>query len=92
VVIRASAAVLGHLAGVATGALERLELQRDRLGAHRGDLLRGGGPHVVRLDHGPEPLRRRNRLQPGDAGAEHDDLSGWDGPGGGHVQREEPAQ
>ena len=85
-------AVLGHLAGVAAGALERLELEVDRLGAHRPDLLGGGGADVVRLDDGAEPLGGGDRLQPGDAGAEHDDLGRLDGAGGGHVQREEAAQ
>ena len=66
-------AVLGHLAGVAAGALQRLELELDRHGAHRADLLRGGRPDVVRLDDGTEPLgrwrspgdrRRRRRGRP----------------------------
>ena len=85
-------ALLGHLAGVAAGALEGVQLQVDGLGAHRADLLRGRGAHVVRLDDRAEPLGRRDRLQAGDAGAEDDDLGGLDGAGRGHVEREEAAQ
>ena len=85
-------AVLGHLAGVAAGALEGLEVEVDGLGAHRPDLLGGGRAHVVGPDDRAEPLGRRDRLQAGDAGAEHDDLGGLDGAGRGHVQREEAAQ
>ena len=44
------------------------------------------------LTTAPSRLARRDRLQPGDAGAEHDHLGGRDGAGRGHVQREEPAQ
>ena len=85
-------AVLGHLACVAAGALERLELELDRHRAHRADLLGRRCPHVVRLDDRAEPLAGGDRLQPRDAGAEHDDLGGRDGAGRGHVEREEAAQ
>ena len=65
-------AVLGHLARVAAGALERLEVEVDERGAHRADLVGRGGAHVVRLDDGTEPrarwrspaARRRRRRAP----------------------------
>ena len=39
----AGGAVLGHLAGVAAGALERLEVELDERRAHRAHLVGGGG-------------------------------------------------
>ena len=85
-------AVLGHLAGVAAGALEGVEVEVDGLGPHRPDLLGGGRAHVVGPDDGAEPLGGRDGLQPRDAGAENDHLGGLDGAGRGHVEREEAAQ
>ncbi len=84
--------ILGHLACVATRSLERLELEVDRLGTHRPDLLGGGRADVVRQDDRTQPLGRRDRLQPGDAGTEHDHLRGLHRAGGRHVQREETTQ
>ena len=50
------------------------------------------GAHVVAGRHGAEAARRRERLQAGDAGAEHEHLRGRDRAGGGHQHREEAAE
>ena len=81
-----------HLPGVAAGALDRLQVQLDEGGAHRAHLVGGGGPHVVGLDDGAEPLGGRDRLQPGDPGPEHQHPGRRHGAGRGHEQREEPRQ
>ena len=49
-----------------------LERQLDELRAQALDLLLHRGPHVVGLDHGAEPPRRRDRLQPRHARADHE--------------------
>ena len=59
--------ILGrHRLGVAGRGLRLLELlvlDGDELGAERGDLLLGGGPHVGGRDLRAEPARRGDRLQ-----------------------------
>ena len=66
--------LLGHLPGVAAGALQRGQRQLDGHRAHRADLLGRGGAYVVALHHGTQPATGGDRLQPGHPGAEHDDL------------------
>ena len=44
-------AILGHLPGVATCALERRQRQLDRLRAHRSNLFCGRRAYVIALDH-----------------------------------------
>jgi hypothetical protein len=72
--------VLGHLARVAAAPLEGLQLEVDRLGAHRPDLLGGGRADVVARTTAPSRLAVAMAWRPGDAGAEHDDLGGWTVP------------
>ena len=85
-------AVLGHLAGVAAGALDGVEVEVDERGAHRADLVGRGRAHVVRADDRAQPLGGGDRLQAGDARAEDEHPRGLDGAGGGHQQREELGQ
>jgi hypothetical protein len=66
----------------------RVERELDELGAEALDLFLHRRPHVVRLHDGAEPLRRGDRLQPCDAGAEHQHLCGGERAGRGHEQRE----
>ena len=84
--------VLGLLPGVTAFALLGLELELDEGRAEALHLVSCGRPDVVRADDGAEPARRRNRLQSGDAGAEHEDLGGRHGPGRRHVEGEELRQ
>ena len=50
------------------------------------------GPHVVGLDLRAEPPRRRDRLQPRDAGADDEDARGGDRAGRRHQHREHARQ
>ena len=79
----------GQLAGVAAGAGRvdgRLEL--DELGAEALGLLARLGPDVVRLDDRTEPPGRADRLEPGDADAQDEDVGGLGRAGRGGQQRE----
>ena len=84
--------VLGLLAGVAAFALLGLELELDKGGAEALHLCFGRGAHVVGADVRTEPPGGRDRLQAGDAGAEHEHLGRRDGAGRGHVEGEELRQ
>jgi hypothetical protein len=64
-ILRVAACVLG-VAG--------LQRELDELGADALDVLLGRGPDVVGLDHRTQPLGGRDRLQPRDARADHEDL------------------
>jgi hypothetical protein len=55
--------------------------RHQELGAEALHLLLHGRPHVERRDHGTEPARRGDGLQPGHTRAEHEQLGGRDGPG-----------
>ena len=76
----ARGAVLGHLPGVAARALQRLELEVDRLGAHRADLLGGGRAHVVGLDHRAEPLAVAIACRPATPAPRTTTSAGWTVP------------
>ena len=52
------------------------EVELERAAAERLDLLPGGAADVEAADDGAEALRRGDRLQAGDAGAEHHHLAG----------------
>ena len=82
---------LRHLLGVAAGGLglpELLILDGEELRPERLDLLLDGRADVGRGDDRPEPARRRDRLEPGDADAHDEDPGGRHGAGGGHHHRE----
>ena len=81
---------LARVAALALGALAGLELEELR--AERLDLLGDGGAHVVAGDLGAEAPRGGDRLQPGDARAEHEHLGRRDRAGGGHHHRQEAAE
>ena len=75
--------VLGrHRLGVAGSRLRLLELfvlDRDELGAERGDLLLGGGSHVGCRNDGAEPAGGCDGLEAGDADAHDEALAGGHG-------------
>ena len=81
--------LLAQLLGVAAGGFGAGRFQRhfDELRAEAFDLLLHGGPHVVRLHDRAEPPRRGDRLQPGDAGADHEHLGRRERAGRRHHQR-----
>ena len=74
--------ILGrHRLGVAGGGLGRLELlvlDGDEFGPEALDLLLRGRPHVGGRDHGPQPPRRGDGLQPGHARPHDEDLGRGD--------------
>ena len=72
--------LLVHRLGVAARALRPLQRNLDELRAEAFDLLLDGGPHVVRLHHRAEPPGGRDRLQSGDARAEHQHPAGFSVP------------
>ena len=78
----------GELARVAAGALGG-DAGLDELRAQRAHLLARRAAHVVGLDHGAEPLRGRDRLQAGDARADHQHGRRADGAGRRGQHREE---
>ena len=82
--------VLAHRLGVAAAVLgvRGVEIELDETRAEALDLLGDGGPDIVGLHDRAQPSRRRDRLQAGDAGADHEHARGGDGAGGGHHQRE----
>ena len=87
--------VLAHLAGVAAGCLGRARrrlVDGDEGGAEALDLLLGGGAHIGGEDDGAEAARRRDRLQPGDAGAHHQHPRRLDRAGRGHHHRKGAAE
>ena len=66
---------------------------RGRGRSRRGSRPAPGRPAARRSgDDRSEPARRRDRLEPGDAGAEHEHLCRGDRPGRGHQEWEEPRQ
>ena len=67
------------------------EVELERAAAERGDLLPGGAADVEAADDGAEALGGGDRLQAGDAGAEHQHLGRGDGAGGRGHHREEAA-
>ena len=79
-----------RVAALGLGVGDEVELQR--AAAEARDLLPGGAADVEAGDHRAEPLRGRDRLQAGDAGAEHQHLRRRDGAGGGGHHREEAAR
>ena len=68
------------------------ERQLDESGAEALHLLLDRGPHVVGLDLGAEPARRRDRLKSRDAGADDEHARRRDGPGGRHQHRKHARQ
>ena len=82
------ALLLGQLARVAALA-RRLDAEVEPLRAERLHLLGDLGAHVVAGRPRAEPPGRRERLQPGDAAAEHEHLRGRDRARGGHQHRVE---
>ena len=78
-----------QLAGVAAGAgrIDR-RLELDELRAEALGLFARLGPDVVRLDHRAEAPGRADRLEPGDADAEDQDVGRLGGAGRGRQQRE----
>ena len=65
--------LLAHRLRVASAVLGvgRIEIELDEAPAEALDLLGDGGPDVVGVNDRAEPSRRRDRLQAGDAGADH---------------------
>ena len=81
-----------QLARVAALGLGAGHAEVEPVRAEALDLLAHDGTDVEAGRHGAEPARRRDRLQPGDAGADHEHLRGRDGARGGHQHREEARQ
>ena len=69
------------------GGLELFILDRDELGAERGDLFLGGGAHVVGGHDRTEAAGRGDGLETGDAGAHDEHLGRGNGACGGHHHR-----
>ena len=86
----AGALLLGQLARVAALAAG-LEAEVEPLRAERLHLLGDLGAHVVAGRARAQALGGRERLQPGDADAEHEHLGRRDRAGGGHQHRVEAA-
>ena len=81
--------LLRQLARVAALGLLTANPEVEERRTQRLDLLRDRGPHVERRDHRAETPRRRDRLQAGDPGAEHEDARRRDRPRRGHHHREQ---
>ena len=82
--------LLGELAGVAgLGGRVGHALDLEELRAQRLDLLLDGGADVEGGHDRAEAAGGGDRLQAGDAGAEHEHLGGLDRARGGHQHREE---
>ena len=79
---------IAHLAGIGAG-LPRglLILHADEAAAERLDLLLGSGTHVGGGHNGAEPAGRRDRLQPGDAGSDHEQPGRRNSARGSHHHR-----
>ena len=60
-----------------------------KLRAERADLFSRSRAHIVCLNHGPKPPRRRNRLQAGDARTNHEHLGRGNRSGSRHQHGEE---
>ena len=85
--------LLGELARVAAGGLGVADaLDLEELRAQRLDLLLDRGADVEGGHDRAEAPRGGDRLQPGDARAEHEHLGGRDRARGGHQHREEARQ
>ena len=82
--------VLAHRLGVAAAVLgvRGIEVEFHETRAEALDLLGDGGPDVVGLHDRAQASCRRDRLQAGDAGPDHEHACGGDGAGRGHHQRE----
>jgi hypothetical protein len=78
--------------GIAALAFGSLDVELEEAGAEALDLLLHGRPHVEGGDDRAEPPRRRDRLQPGDAGAEDEDRARRDRPGRGRQHGHELRQ
>ena len=86
-------AVLGHLAGVAAGALQGLELQLDRTARPSTRISSAAAARTsYALTTAPSRLAVAIACRPATPAPSTTHLGGRDGAGGGHVQREEPAQ
>ena len=81
-----------HLLGVpASAAALLLDLDLEELGAHALDLLADFGAGVEPAHDGTEPSRGADGAEPGDAGADDEDLRRSDLAGRGHLAGEEPS-
>src|SRR5207344_466352 len=81
-----------ELAGVTAFRLFATDSEVQEGRAEALDLLLDDRPNVERGDDGSEPTCRRDGLEPGDAGADHEHLCRGDRPGRGHQEWEEPRQ
>ena len=82
---------LRHFLGVTTrrlGCLEFLVLDREELGAERGDLFLDRRTHIGCRHHRTKPARRGNRLQPGNTDAHDEHFGGRHGAGRRHHHRQ----
>src|SRR5439155_23649938 len=84
--------LLGLLSRIAALALLRLQRQLDEAGAQALDLVLDGGTDIVGLDDGPQPAGGGDRLQAGDARAQHKHAGWRDRPGRRDQEGEEFAQ
>ncbi len=84
--------VLGDLRGVAALVLGGLDLEADEARAEALDLLLDRGADVVRLDDRAEAARGRDRLEPGDAGAQDQHAGRRDRARGRHEHRQEAGE
>ena len=81
---------LRHFLGVTTrrlGCLEFLVLDREELGAERGDLFLDRRTHIGCRHHRTKPARRGNRLQPGNTDTHDEHFGGRHGAGRRHHHR-----
>ena len=92
ILLLAALLLLGELARVSALGLLADDAGLEERRAQALHLLLDHGPHVEAGDDGAQATRGRDRLQPGDAGADHEHLRGGDGPCGGHQHRQELRQ
>ena len=82
--------ILGHFLGVAAGRLGilgGLRIDLDELAAEGFDLFLDRRTDVKGIDHGSHALRGGDRLQTGNARAQHEHAGRCHGAGGGHHHR-----